>query len=272
MGEVYTADLDQLIRNYDKLAQLSQNQRYNILQSALSLAEFDETSDMMAQLDTSFLETLYIDSFITAYKADLQSLRQYIESRNAAINKIVITNTISIYFYSRSLKRGQAQQAAVAQMRDFQEFITHSEMIKSKITPQQLANLRKNREFKELKHQIWKVNHDEPYQDQEGGDQNGDDEEDIVLSSQSVNIICPLTKKPFEHPVKSSVCGHMFSRDAIYSMFRNNAQTQCPQIGCSKAFSKSQLERSVDMESTVKRELRKRSRSQKDPDNITDLS
>ncbi|GAM26154.1 hypothetical protein SAMD00019534_093290 [Acytostelium subglobosum LB1] len=195
-----------------------------------------------SQLDNVFLKTLYLEQFVNKHKQDLAALKNYVETTRRQL---------------------QANPNAQIQFRDAEEFFKKEGMLTN--VPKEADKLKSYKEFKEYKQKIWQVNHTEPFED-------GVDNEDIFIASQTVNIICPLTKKPFENPVKSVTCGHTYSRDAMLSMLKRTKTVGCPVVGCNKSCNESQLERDVEMEETVKRELRKRSREvQKDPDDIMEL-
>eukprot|EP01133_Synstelium_polycarpum_P006106 gene6106-7073_t len=139
-------------------------------------------------------------------------------------------------------------------VKEIESFLKHTKMLSH---PQQrdLDVITKGSKLREYRQKVWNVTHPgEQFNDGGAGDN-----EDIFIASQTVNIMCPLTKKPFEEPVKSTACGHVFSKGAIGDLFRQNRapQMRCPVVGCQKTFTNSNLERDVEMEETVKRELRR---------------
>ncbi|KAL7722200.1 SP-RING-type domain-containing protein [Entamoeba marina] len=71
------------------------------------------------------------------------------------------------------------------------------------------------------------------------------DDEDIIIEDK-VSFNCPLTRKLFEDPVKSTVCGHTFSKQAIISYIGSNRKRKCPVAGCDRSFGKNDLEKDVE--------------------------
>lgn len=62
----------------------------------------------------------------------------------------------------------------------------------------------------------------------------GEDDDDVEVQSGKVGLRCPITGKFPDHPVVSSVCGHVYERDAIMECLRGRKGTACPVVGCSK--------------------------------------
>jgi SUMO ligase MMS21 Smc5/6 complex component len=49
-------------------------------------------------------------------------------------------------------------------------------------------------------------------------------------------LICPIMRKLLEDPTRSKVCGHVFSKDGILSMFKGNKhEIRCPVPGEGRA-------------------------------------
>ena len=64
---------------------------------------------------------------------------------------------------------------------------------------------------------------------------------------------CPITMTLFQHPVRSKVCVHVFSRDAVMEMIqRNRGAIDCPVAGCDHVLTKDTLERDRVMERRVR--------------------
>jgi len=64
-----------------------------------------------------------------------------------------------------------------------------------------------------------------------GDDAEGDDDADIVVSRTHQSVICQLTQRTFEHPVKNPRCSHSYSHDAITQLSRGST-IACPIAGC----------------------------------------
>lgn len=91
------------------------------------------------------------------------------------------------------------------------------------------------------------------------GDAKDDEDDDLIVTSSTDNVKCPITATVFEMPMKNLVCGHTYSKAGIEHVLRNSRE--CPVAGCSnKHVTRSQLERDIDMEREVKKYLRKQER------------
>lgn len=55
-------------------------------------------------------------------------------------------------------------------------------------------------------------------------------------------LICQLTQRRFENPVKSAQCGHVYSDAAIRSLSRGTREVPCPIGGCSRRIVIAQLQ------------------------------
>ncbi|RPB04829.1 hypothetical protein L873DRAFT_1798647 [Choiromyces venosus 120613-1] len=63
-----------------------------------------------------------------------------------------------------------------------------------------------------------------------------DDGSDVEIAQEKQSYKCPLTLRPFENPVRSTICPHAFEKDAIENMIRNSRVqgVACPTPGCAK--------------------------------------
>jgi hypothetical protein len=61
-----------------------------------------------------------------------------------------------------------------------------------------------------------------------------DQDEELRVVSQRVSYICPITTKLLVDPVKSSKCGHVYSKAAIIQMMvtHGRGDVECPKAGC----------------------------------------
>ena len=64
-------------------------------------------------------------------------------------------------------------------------------------------------------------------QEEEGG---GD--EDMMMVSSQVQTVCPITRREMVRPVRNTACGHVYDREGIEFLMRQNAATKCPVVGC----------------------------------------
>lgn len=98
---------------------------------------------------------------------------------------------------------------------------------KSKPDPDRFRDMEQYQEFRK---QVWEATHEGGAPPEEG---NVDDEdEDIVISTQKVSLICPITKKLLEDPVMAPGCEHVYSKAAIMQMeVLPNGQTEVSSPG-----------------------------------------
>eukprot|EP01112_Ceratiomyxa_fruticulosa_P018511 TRINITY_DN5928_c0_g2_i1.p1 TRINITY_DN5928_c0_g2~~TRINITY_DN5928_c0_g2_i1.p1 ORF type:complete len:237 (+),score=66.29 TRINITY_DN5928_c0_g2_i1:166-876(+) len=127
-------------------------------------------------------------------------------------------------------------------------------------------NFKQHPKYKEFQQKVWAVNNpDEPLPEEEG--------EDLVVMTQQEKVICPVTRKEMEEPLKNTVCGHTYSKAGITSLLRGKRSNPCPVAGCNKQVSMSTLERDVEAELQVKQNKRNKGKKKKNEDEveITDL-
>ena len=83
-----------------------------------------------------------------------------------------------------------------------------------------------------------------------------DDDLQVVSRGSSETLKCPIMGSYFEEPVKSSVCGHTYSKKGILNHLRTNRK--CPVAGCSNNdITQAQLEPDYETEMKVRRQRRK---------------
>jgi hypothetical protein len=91
------------------------------------------------------------------------------------------------------------------------------------------------------------------------GDTKDDEDDDLIVTSSTDNVKCPITATVFEMPMRNTVCGHTYSKAGIEHMLRTSHE--CPVAGCwNKRVNRNQLERNIEMEREVKKYLRKQER------------
>lgn len=54
-----------------------------------------------------------------------------------------------------------------------------------------------------------------------------DTDEDLRLTGQDINVIDPISKTRMTHPVKNTVCGHVYDKESLIAMLRKNKNTRC---------------------------------------------
>ncbi|KAG0643918.1 zinc-finger of the MIZ type in Nse subunit-domain-containing protein [Tuber brumale] len=84
-----------------------------------------------------------------------------------------------------------------------------------------------------------------------------DDESDIEIAQEKQSYKCPLTLRPFEDPVRSTVCPHAFEKDAIEDMIKRSPVkgVPCPTPGCTKMLTLKVLKRDSVLKRKVARAL-----------------
>ena len=101
--------------------------------------------------------------------------------------------------------------------------------------------------MKAMRKRMWFAGHeDEPFPE---------DDDDIIMDEVKT-FTCPLTKQRYVDPVKSKICGHTFSREAIYNFFQGNRKVKCPVAGCSMTFGKDDLEDDYETQHAMDREAK----------------
>ncbi|KAL1465491.1 hypothetical protein WDU94_005058 [Cyamophila willieti] len=66
---------------------------------------------------------------------------------------------------------------------------------------------------------------------------------DFEVEESDMNFLDPITKQTIKQPVKSQICGHIFDRDSIDSMFRGrDTHIRCPYVGCPNKLRKKDIQ------------------------------
>ncbi|KAF5382432.1 hypothetical protein D9615_002959 [Tricholomella constricta] len=143
------------------------------------------------------------------------------------------------------------------------------EVYAKKTTRQKYA---KSEEYAAFKNGIYEVQHPDkgmpPITDfipKEDGDDSDDDDE-LEMGGVSQNYNCPITLTPLVKPVTSQVCKHSFSHDAIMQSFRSSPIVKCPAAGCTKRFTRDDLQPNKDLEKRVKAHARRARRAAENSD------
>ena len=56
----------------------------------------------------------------------------------------------------------------------------------------------------------------------------------IIFSQVEEALSCPITRKPFEDPVRNKLCNHCYSKAAVCQMLARRNSIKCPVGGCTK--------------------------------------
>ncbi|ORY61235.1 zinc-finger of the MIZ type in Nse subunit-domain-containing protein [Pseudomassariella vexata] len=107
--------------------------------------------------------------------------------------------------------------------------------------------------------------------DEEGGEEDAD--EDVVISEEVVDLRCPLSMQIMKEPYTSRNCKHTYEKAHIYGYLNPhpNKTTQCPQTGCNKMVSKSDLYLDEIILRKIKRaQARENDRDSEEDDDVAD--
>ncbi|KAI8958727.1 zinc-finger of the MIZ type in Nse subunit-domain-containing protein [Daldinia sp. FL1419] len=91
--------------------------------------------------------------------------------------------------------------------------------------------------------------------------QNGDDgaesdDEDLIVAEEHLDIHCPLSMIIMKDPYTSTGCKHTFEKDAIIQFVRaSHGRARCPQTGCNKEITISDLHPDPVMLRRIKRQI-----------------
>ncbi|KAL2911854.1 E3 SUMO-protein ligase NSE2 [Polyrhizophydium stewartii] len=88
-------------------------------------------------------------------------------------------------------------------------------------------------------------------------DDNEDDNEDIVVTNQTVNYKCPITLQIMRKVFTSRTCKHSFS-EAILQSFGHELEIDCPIPGCTQRLRASDLQPDRRMERKIELWLREK--------------
>lgn len=58
------------------------------------------------------------------------------------------------------------------------------------------------------------------------------DGDDLQIRGGRIELICPITCKPFENPMISKKCGHVFDSSGLNNYFESYPSRDCPQGAC----------------------------------------
>ncbi|KAM9995556.1 hypothetical protein ACTFIY_001741 [Dictyostelium cf. discoideum] len=303
-------DVDKIISNCEKLKKLMEKHEQSIKQAALSLANVlgddPNNKEIMDNIDKSFLTTIALEDAVITYSRNAANLKSHVEravrsiqnnnnnnnnnsinnndnnvsqsitnpsssSSNTTTTTTTTTTTSTINTTTNSINNLEDNQDTRGNLSS-QDRIGLGENLADKYLkddykrPLNLEKSKTSVKYNNLKREVHSVNHSTPL------DGLNDEDEDLVVASQTISIICPLSQATLVEPVRAEQCGHVFSKAIILQMFKNSAQIPCPIAGCGRQIAKTQLKRAIDVEETVKKELRrKESQQRRNDDDITEV-
>ncbi|OTA83798.1 hypothetical protein M434DRAFT_83655 [Hypoxylon sp. CO27-5] len=92
---------------------------------------------------------------------------------------------------------------------------------------------------------------------QNGGDDEADEDDDLIVAEEHLDIHCPLSMVVMQDPYTSTVCKHTFEKDSIVQFLRTqpHGTARCPQTGCNKVVSINDFHPDPVMLRRIKRRL-----------------
>mmetsp|Transcript_6724 Transcript_6724/g.17178 ORF Transcript_6724/g.17178 Transcript_6724/m.17178 type:complete len:293 (-) Transcript_6724:466-1344(-) len=92
--------------------------------------------------------------------------------------------------------------------------------------------------------------------------QDDDDDVDVraVSSGPDIPVRCAVTQGELVDPVQSKKCKHIFSKQGIFSLFKDGQKKKCPTAGCGQTLRKSDFESSDKLKRDVEAAIRKHKR------------
>jgi len=114
---------------------------------------------------------------------------------------------------------------------------------------------------------VWQVHH-------AGEALPEDQDSEIVIASNSSTsrLMCPITRKYLQKPMKNRNCGHHYSREAIEQLIRSRkGAAGCPVAGCSAKVTSDTIEDDPDMERQIQRYLKKNPEKESSDNESEDL-
>lgn len=78
----------------------------------------------------------------------------------------------------------------------------------------------------------------------------------VIFSQVEEALYCPITKKPFEDPVRNKLCNHCYSKAAINEILTRKHSIKCPVGGCTKQVTMPNLIPDRELARRVKRKLK----------------
>ena len=188
--------------------------------------------------------------------ADLNDWQKYTDSENASNGPRSLFS-----YYKETLDKNQS-------------FITTTNTNTNTTTTTATARLDEKNEtttlFKILP-QIWN-NPTAVIKDDKQNDDN-DEEDEIQIEGGTIELICPITYKPFEIPMISKKCGHTFDKQGIITYLggpSSRASKDCPQTGCSKSVSLKdfEIDEVMKLRCKIAKSLKRKQKANSESDSI----
>ena len=85
------------------------------------------------------------------------------------------------------------------------------------------------------------------------GDAADEESDDVIeIAQEHISYNCPITLQRFVNPVKSTVCGHHFEKEAIMQLIGRGPSVDCPVGGCNQMLTKVDLKEDAYMVEKIK--------------------
>lgn len=100
-----------------------------------------------------------------------------------------------------------------------------------------------------------------------------DDDSDIEIAQEKQSYACPLTLRPLEHPVTSTLCPHSYEKAAVEDYLKHSGgSAACPVSGCSQMLTLAQLRPDPVLQRDIRRAAQRelRNRQDEDDDSVED--
>ena len=88
------------------------------------------------------------------------------------------------------------------------------------------------------------------------GEREPMDASGIIFSQVEEALYCPITKKPFEDPLRNKLCNHCYSKEAVNQMLARRNSIKCPVGGCTKQVTMENLIPDRELARRVRRKMK----------------
>lgn len=82
------------------------------------------------------------------------------------------------------------------------------------------------------------------------------DSSGLIFSQVEEGLHCPITKKPFEDPMRNQLCNHCYSKAAIDEILTRKHSIKCPVGGCTRKVTKDNLIPDRELARRVRRKMK----------------
>jgi len=221
--------------------------------------ETNERKKLKTMTDKSFYQIKAIAAFIKEDEYIDKKVQDEFKVKIKELSEMNARNELKIDSFvekMQQLKRDLAPESCSLENLEEKVMKAVNEQLTQKIGNQMLYDLP---HYKELRGIL------------EEGDK--DAELEVVNAHAAVVLRCPITTMPFEAPVKSNKCGHVFEANAIQFILReakkSKKKVKCPVSGCAHHISAEQLEDDAETAMLVKRhKMQQESQKQLESDEL----